>query len=132
MTQLLHDHLAHAARGDFPFSQAAQLVANPGHRGFDGVAADGALLERLLHAVEQLVLVEGFAAAIAFDHRRQQQLRRLEGRESLGAFQTFAAAADLPPLAREARVDDLSLRVTAEGAMHGEYSLRSRCRPLRG
>jgi hypothetical protein len=69
--------------------------------------------------MQQLVLIEGFAAAIAFDDGGQQQLRRLEGREAFGTGQAFAAPADLPPFAREARVDDLSLRMTAKWAMHG-------------
>src|SRR5260370_16840733 len=58
MPQLLHDHLTHAARSNFPFSQAAQLVANSGHRSFDGVAADGALFQPLLHSVAYLLLVQ--------------------------------------------------------------------------
>src|SRR5258708_27550994 len=40
LPQFLHDHLTHASRRNFPFSQAAQLVANSGHRGLDGIPAD--------------------------------------------------------------------------------------------
>ena len=90
----------------------AASIASPAHR---------ALLERLLHAGEQFVLFEGLAAAVALDHGRQQQLRGLEGREALGAFQAFAAPANLPPFAGETRVDDLSLRVAAKWAVHGTY-----------
>src|ERR1700680_715801 len=120
LPQLLHDHLAHAARSDFPLAQTAQLVADSGHGGLDGVPADRALFERFLHAVQQLLLVERLTAAIALDARGQQQLRRLEGSEALRAAQAFAPPADLPPFARDARVDDLSLRVTAKRTMHGQ------------
>jgi hypothetical protein len=50
--------------------------------------------------MEQFVLIEGLAAAIAFDDGRQQQLRRLESGETFRARQTLAAPADLPPFAR--------------------------------
>src|SRR3984957_361478 len=119
MPQLLHDHLAHAARSDLPLTQAAQLVADSGHGGLDGIAADRALFQCLLHSVQQLAFVEGLAAAIALDDRGQQQLCSLKRREALRAAQAFAAPADLPPFAREARVDDLSLRVTAKRTVHG-------------
>src|ERR1700722_14427790 len=72
--------------------------------------------------MKQLVFVERFAAAIAFDHRRQQELRRLEGGETLRALQAFAATANLPPLAREPGVDYLGLRVTAKWTVHGIFT----------
>src|SRR5271156_4238127 len=129
MAQLLHDHLADAARRDFPLAEAAQFVANSRRRRLDGFAAHRTLLERLLHAVQQLVLVEGFSAAIALDDGGQQQLRRLESREAFRTCQAFAAPANLSPFAGETRVDDLSLRMAAERTVHGRYSGSPRSAP---
>ena len=83
------------------------------------------LLQRLVHAGAQLALVERLAAAVALDHQRHHQLGGLEGREALAALQALAAAADLPPLARQARVVHLGLVVAAEGTVHRGASASS-------
>ena len=122
LVQLLHDELADHARGDLALAERAQPVADALDRGLDRLAADRPLLERLQHARAQLALVEGLARAVVLDHLRHDELRGLEGREALAAGQALAAAADLLPLAREARVDDLGVVVVAERAVHGPGS----------
>ena len=87
--------------------------------GLDRVAADRALLERLRDAGAELALVEGLARAVVLDDLRHDELGGLEGREALAAGQAFAPAADLVPLAREARVRHLGVVVVAERAVHG-------------
>ena len=81
--------------------------------------ADRALLERLHDPAAQLALVEGLARAVVLDDLRHDELGGLEGREALAAGQALAAAADLVPLAREARVGHLGVVVVAERAVHG-------------
>jgi len=46
-------------------------------------------------------------AVVALDHLRHQELGRFKGREAFLAGEAFAAAADLPTFAGEARVGDL-------------------------
>jgi hypothetical protein len=99
VAELLHDDLADDARGDLALAQHAQAMADALDRGFDRLAADGTLLERLHDARAQLALVEGLASAVVLDDLRHDEFRRLEGREALAAGQAFAAAADLVPLA---------------------------------
>ena len=87
--------------------------------GIVGTPADRAFFERLLHSVQQLVFIEGLAAAIAFDDGGQQQLGGLESGEAFRTGQAFATPANLSSFARKARVDYLGLRVAAKRTMHG-------------
>src|SRR5882672_5915799 len=118
MTQLLHHEIADRARVDFALAHASELVADALHRLLDGLARDRPLLERLQQARAQLRFIERFAAVVALDHLRHQELGRVKGREAFLAGEAFAAAADLPTFAGEARVGDLRVRVTAKWAMH--------------
>src|SRR5277367_959455 len=70
--------------------------------------------------MQQLVFIEGLAAAIAFDDGGQQQLGGLESGETFRTGQAFATPANLSSFARKARVDYFSLRVSAKRTMHGE------------
>src|SRR6266700_1679317 len=120
MPKLLHHHLADTARCDFALAQTSQFMTNPGGGSLDRFAADGPLLQGPSHSGEQLVLIERLAAAVALDHGGQQQFRRFKCREAFRALETFAPPTNLAPFAGEARVDDLSFRVTAKWAMHGD------------
>jgi len=79
---------------------------------------DRSFLERLDQTRTQLLLVEGFATTVTFDHERHDELGRLEGRETLTAGETFATTAYLSPFSGETRVVDLGLFVAAERAIH--------------
>ena len=91
------------ARGGYlAVTETAHLVHDAAQSLVDLLARHRPLLERLLHAGAQLVFVEGLAPTVALDHQRHDQLGGLEGGEALAALQAFAAAAYLPPLARQA------------------------------
>ena len=80
----------------------------------------------LLHALEagaQLVLIEGFAAAVLLDHPGHHQFRHLVGGEALGAAEALPATAHLIALRDQARVDNLGVLCGAKGAVHGLISL---------
>ena len=66
----------------------------------------------------EYVGIERLAAAVSLHHDRHHQLRGLEGGEPLAAAQALATAADLPPLARKARIRNFRIYVAAEGAVH--------------
>jgi len=116
--QFLHDQLTDGARGNLAVPEAAHPMHDAAHGLVDLLARHRALLQRLLHAGTQLALIECLAPAITLDHERHDELRGLEGREALAALQALASAANLSPLAGEARVVHLSLLVAAERAVH--------------
>ena len=119
MTQLLHHELADGARRHLALAEAAQLVNTRLDRCVDAARAlTGRFSSAFSMPLRSLRSSNRFAAAIALDHQRHQQLGGLEGREALATAQTLAPAADLAALAGEARVRHLGLYVAAEGTMH--------------
>src|SRR3984957_2391602 len=118
VAQLLHHQLADRARGHLALAQHPQLVADAAHGLLDCLGADRPLLQCLDHAVREFALVERFAAAVALDDARHQQLRGLKGREALTAAQALAPAADLAAVGGQPRIGHLGLDVAAEWTMH--------------
>ena len=94
LAQLRHHELADAARRQLALGGHAQLVHHRAHRGLDLLLRHRALLQRAVEAEAQLARVEGLAAAVALDDRRQLELDRLERAEALAAGLALAAAAD--------------------------------------
>jgi hypothetical protein len=70
-------------------------------RHLDEVLLDRSLLQCLDQTGSQLLFVEGFATTVTFDHERHDELRALEGRETLTASQTFTPTTDLSPFSGE-------------------------------
>jgi len=95
MAQFLHHELADGAGRHFALAEHPQLVTDAAHGLLDRLGADRTLLQRLDHAVRELALVERFAAAVALDHTRHQQLGGLKRSETLAAAQALAPAPDL-------------------------------------
>src|SRR5580658_11363672 len=118
VAQFLHHQLTHGARGHFAVAETAHLVHDAAHRFIDLLARHRALLQGLLHAGAQLLLIESLARAVTLDDLRHHQLSGLEGGEALTAAQALTATADLAPLAGQTRVVDLGLFVAAERTVH--------------
>jgi hypothetical protein len=81
---------------------------------------DRALLQRLLHSGRSLFSSKGsrLRSPLTTVGSNSSAVSKVVNRSA--ALETFAAPADLPPFAGKARVDDLSLRVTAKWTMHGD------------
>src|SRR5690606_19289085 len=77
-----------------------------------------ALVQRAVEALAQLARVEGVAAPVGLDDRRQLQLDGFKRRETLAAGLTLAPATDRRPVLADARVDDAGVGMLAEGAVH--------------
>src|SRR3569623_33808 len=118
VAQLFHDPLAERARTDLARAARSQTMQQLRDALFETLDRDRSLFERAQHAAAQLVLVEGLAPAIALHDGRQRELRSLEGGETLGAAQAFAATAHGVAFAREPRVDDLGVLGTAKWTAH--------------
>src|SRR3546814_7061678 len=77
-----------------------------------------ALVQRAVEALAQLARVEGVAAPVGLDDRRQLEFDRLQRAEALAAGLALAPAADRRAVLADARVDDAGVCVLAEEAMH--------------
>ena len=118
MAQLVHHELADLPRGHFALTETAQSMRDSRNRGLDAILLDRSLLQRFDETRAQLLLVEGLATAMTFDHERHDELGRLKGRETLTTGETFTPTADLSPFSGETRVVDLGLFVAAKRAIH--------------
>src|SRR5690606_859401 len=78
------------------------------------------LLQRPHETGAQLAFVERLAPAIALDHVRQLDLRRLERVEALPALLAPAPPPDRRAVVGNARIDHARVVMLAEGAVHRE------------
>src|SRR3546814_5799394 len=105
-SQLGHHKFAYPARGQLAFGGHAQLVDHRAHRGLGLLFRHRALVQRAVEALAQLARVEGVAAPVGLDDRRQLEFDRLQRAEALAAGLALAPAADRRAVLADARVDD--------------------------
>src|SRR3569833_1980834 len=101
VAQLFHDPLAERARTDLALAARTQTMQQMRDALFETLDRDRALFERAQHAAAQLVLIKEHTPANTQHNGRQRELRGLEGGETLGAAQAFAATAHGVAFARE-------------------------------
>src|SRR5690606_2116277 len=133
LAQLGHHELAHPPRRQLALGGHAQLVDHRAHRGLGLLFRHGPLVQRAVEALAQLARVEGVAAPVGLDDRRQLQLDGFKRRETLAAGLALAPPPDRRTVLAHARVDDAGVGVLAEGAVHqsGEWGMGNGERELR-
>ena len=86
----------------------------------DGLDAHGSLLQRPLHTPAQLVFIERFTDAIAFDDPRHDKLSGLKSGVALAAGLTFPAPAHRVALCYQTRINDFGVISTTERTMQSQ------------
>ena len=89
--RMTHDHFADLARRAFALEPVLQLLLDLVGNVLEIAESDGALLARLEHAVDELVLVERLAAAVALDNDERQALHNLKRISFLDFKTSFSA-----------------------------------------
>jgi len=116
--EALHDKFADVGGGDF-------AVGAFGKFAFDGIDdfrefsdADRTFLAGFQETFQDLLPVEFFAAAVAFDHHERNVIAALIGGEAPLAFEAFTAAANHIAFFAFAGIDDFVFAVTAKRTRH--------------
>ena len=116
--QFLHDDLADKGTADLLLHHVVQASFDLGHDGFHLFHGDRALFAGSYDAVQHLVAVEGFTAAVPLDHHEEDFFHLLVRGKALAAFFAFSAPADGMTLLGRTGVDDFGIRGFTKRTFH--------------
>src|SRR5256885_9444089 len=122
--ELPHHRLADEGGGDLLLAHLLEAALDAVDDGLDLLGGDWPFAAGQLQAGDDLLPVEGLAAAVLLHHHGKDLFHPLVGGEATLAGEAFAPPPDHGPLVGEPRVDHLVVLRWAEGALH--FRLRSR------
>jgi hypothetical protein len=120
--EAMHDHFADLGGGEFAFGGFVDHAFDFVDDGFEFGCGNGALFTSFEEALEDLLALEAFAAAIFFDDHVGDLVNALVSGKAPRAFETFAAAADGVAGTALAGIDYLVVEMRAERTLHSEVS----------
>ena len=120
--EAMHDHFADLGGGQFAFGGFVNHAFDFVDDGFEFGCGNGALFTSFEEALEDLLALEAFAAAIFFDDHVGDLVNALVSGKAPRAFETFAAAADGVAGTALAGIDYLVVEMRAERTLHSEVS----------
>ena len=118
VAQPAHEGVGDGAGGDFQVEFALKVVEGLGDEQFDLFAVAGALGEGLAESFEELVFIEGFLGAVAFEDDEVVAEDLFERAETVFAGVALASSSDVGAASGAAGVHDLGVVGGASGAAH--------------
>src|SRR5215469_6959850 len=116
--QPMHDHFADLRGGQFPLGGVVHHAFDFIHDGLKLRCGHGSFFAGLQQALQDLLPLKTFAAAVFLDHHVGNFIDAFVCGEAAGAFETFAAPADGVAGTAFAGVDYLIVKMRAERALH--------------